>query len=255
VLATGILRLSAKAMTWSRAGEDDAVAGEDDGLLGGGDERDGFLHGTGFGAQHGVRAVRRGRGGGEVEGRGGLLRVLGDVDEDGARATGARDLEGLTQDGGDVLGAGDEVVVLGDGQGDAGDVDFLKRVGAEDFGGDLAGDADDGDRVEHGRGDAGDEVGGAGAGRGNAHAYLTRGAGVAVGHVGGALLVAHEDVVDRELAQRVVGGKDGSAGIAEDGGDALANEGGPEDFCSGEGGVRVRFVCHTLCLFWYQPQG
>ncbi len=67
------------------------------------------------------------------------------------------------QGGGDVLGAGDEEVVLGDGQGDAGDVDLLKRVGAEDFGGDLAGDGDDGDGVEHGGGDAGDEIGGAGA--------------------------------------------------------------------------------------------
>jgi hypothetical protein len=32
-----------------------------------------------------------------------------------------------------------------------------------------------------------------------------------------------------KLAQRVVDGQDRSAGIAEDGGDALAGEGGPED--------------------------
>ena len=143
------------------------------------------------------------------------------------------DLEGFADGGRDVFGAGDEEVVLGDGQGDAGDVDLLERVGAEDFGGDLAGDADDGDGVEHGRGDAGDEVGGAGAGGGDGDADLARGAGVAVGHVRGALLVADEDVVDGELAQRVVGGQDGSAGIAEDGGDALADEGGPDDFGSG----------------------
>jgi hypothetical protein len=97
--------------------------------------------------------------------------------------------------------------VLGDGQRDAGDVDFLKGVGAEDFAGDLAGDADDGDGVEHGGGDAGDEVGRAGAAGGHADADLARGARVAVGHVRGALLVAHEDVVDGELAQRVVAGR------------------------------------------------
>ena len=74
---------------------DDAVAGEDDGLLGGLDELDGLLDGGGFGAQHGVRAVGRGGGGVEVEERGGLLGVLGDVDEDGAGAAGLRDLEGL----------------------------------------------------------------------------------------------------------------------------------------------------------------
>ena len=149
------------------------------------------------------------------------------------------DLEGFADGGGDVFGAGDEEVVLGDGQGDAGDVDLLEGVGAEDLGGDLAGDADDGDGVEHGGGDAGDEVGGAGAGGGHADADLAGGAGVAVGHVGGALLVADEDVVDGELAQGVVDGQDGSAGIAEDGGDAFADEGGPEDFGAGEGGVLI----------------
>ncbi len=124
------------------------------------------------------------------------MRVLGDVDEDWAGAAGAGDLEGLADGGGDVFGAGDEEVVLGDGQGDAGDVDLLEGVGAEDFGGDLAGDGDDGDAVEHGGGDAGDEVGGAGAGGGHADADAAGGAGVAVGHVGGALLVADEDVVE-----------------------------------------------------------
>ena len=108
----------------------------------------------------------------------------------------AGDLEGLADGGGDVFGAGDEEVVLGDGQGDAGDVDLLEGVAAEDFGGDLAGDGDDGDAVEHGRGEARDEVGGAGAGGGHADAYAAGGAGVAVGHVGGALLVADEDMVD-----------------------------------------------------------
>ena len=230
----------------ARAGVDDAVAGEDDGLFGGGDEGDGFLDGFGLGAQHGMGAVRRGRGGVEVEGRGGLLRVLGDVDQDRAGAAGGGDLEGFADGGGDVFGARDQEVVLGDGQGDAGDIDLLECVGAEDFGGDLAGDADDGHGVHHGGGDAGDQVGGAGAGRGDAHADPPGGAGVAVGHVRGALLVADEDVVDGELAQRVVGGQDGSAGIAEDGGDAFADEGCPDDFCAGEGGVGVRFVCHWV---------
>ena len=108
-----------------------------------------------------------------------------------------------------------------------------------------------GDGVEHGGGDAGDEVGGAGAGGGDADADAAGGAGVAVGHVRGALLVADEDVVDGgELAQGVVDGQDGSAGIAEDGGDAFAGEGGPEDFGSGEGGVLVCCSCSSVCLLF-----
>ena len=102
-------------------------------------------------------------------------------------------------------------------------------------------------RVEHGGGDAGDEVGGAGAGGGDADADLAGGAGVAVGHVRGALLVADEDVVDGELAQGVVGGEDGSARVAEDVVHAFAGEGGPDDFGSGELGVLI-FVCHDCLL-------
>jgi hypothetical protein len=45
--------------------------------------------------------------------------------------------------------------------------------------------------------------------------------------------VADEDVMDGELAQGVVGGEDGSAGIAEDFVYAFADEGGPEDFGAG----------------------
>ncbi len=248
VLATGMPCDSAKAMhlglgAAAVVGLGDAVAGEDDRLLRGANERDGVLEAGRGGAEHGVRAEGRGRGGVEVEGGGGLLRVLGDVDQHRAGAAGERDLEGLAHGGRDVFGAGHQEVVLGDRQRDAGDVDLLKRVAAEDLGRHLAGDADDRDGVQHGGGDAGDEVRRAGAAGGHADADPARGARVAVGHVRGALLVAHENVVDGELAQRVVDGQDGAAGIAEDGGDALAGEGGPEDLGAGElGWVRVRRI-------------
>ncbi len=138
--------------------------------------------------------------------------------------------------------------MLGDRQRDAGDVDLLESVGAEDFRRDLSGDGDDGDGVEHGSGEAGDEVGRAGAGGGHADAGATGCARVAVGHVRCALLVADEHVVDGgEFAQRVVDRKDRSAGVAEDGGGAFAGERGPEDFGAGEGGVVV-LVSHEYLV-------
>ena len=71
------------------------------------------------------------------------------------------------------------------------------------------------------------------------------GAGVNVGRVGGALLVAGEDVVDGgEFAQGVVDGEDRAGRVAEDGGRAFVGEGGPEDFGAGEGGVGV--AIHAL---------
>ena len=47
------------------------------------------------------------------------------------------------------------------------------------------------------------------------HAGAAGDVGVALGHVAGALLVAHEDVADRRLQQRVVGRQDAAAGQAE----------------------------------------
>ena len=220
------------------AGLGDAVAGEDDGALGVADQFGGLGQAGVFNAQHGVRAIGLRLGGFKVEDRGGLLRVFGDVDEDRAGAAGLCDLEGEAQRAGQVFSAVDEEVVLGHGQCDAGDVHFLKGVGAEHFAGDVAGDADDGNGIEHGGGDAGDEVGCAGAAGGDADADLAGGARVAVGHVRGALLVAHQDVVDGKLAQRVVGGQNCAAGIAEDVGNALAYQRGPQNFSAGEAGGR-----------------
>ncbi len=73
---------------------DDAVAGEDEGLLGLLEEFDGLLERGGLGLEHGVGTRGGGCGGGEVKGGGGLLGVLGDVDKDGAGAAGLGDLEG-----------------------------------------------------------------------------------------------------------------------------------------------------------------
>ncbi len=72
------------------------------------------------------------------------MRVLRYIHKYRTGTPGLRDLERLADGGRDVFGAGDEVVVLGDGQGDAGDVDLLEGVGAEDFAADLAGDGNDG---------------------------------------------------------------------------------------------------------------
>ncbi len=226
------------------AGFGDAVAGENDGALGVANEFGGLVEAGVFDAEHGVGAIGARLGGGEVEDGRALLRVLGDVDQHRAGAAGDGDLEGVTKRGRQVLRAADEEVVLGHGQGDAGDVDFLKCVGAENFAGDVARDADHGNGIQHGGGDAGDEIGCTGAAGGDGDADLARGARIAVGHVRGALLVADQDVMNGELAQRVVGGQDGSAGIAEDGGDAFAYQCGPQDLRAGEAGGRVIQFLH-----------
>ena len=201
-----------------RAGKHDAVAGENERALGGVEQFDGAIE---FGlvvivAHALLRKLRRG--GFPIEIAGSLLRVLGDVDEDRAGASGIGDDERFADGARDIFGARDDHVVLGDRHGDAGDVDFLEGVGAEQLAADLAGDADDRRRIEHGGGDAGDHVRCAGAGGGHGHADAAAGARVAVGHVRGALFVAHENVVQLGFAERVVDGKNRAAGISKDDG-------------------------------------
>src|SRR5882672_7636096 len=174
------------------------------------------------------------RGGFPVELRRGLLRIFGNVYEDRAGTAAAGDDEGFANRAGNVFGAGDHDVVFGDRHGDAGDVDFLKRIRAEDFAANLTGDAHDRGRIQHGRSDARDHVRGAGAGGGHGNADATAGAGVAVRHVRRTLLVAHKDVVQLRFAKRIVDRKNRAAGIAENFPDAQARQRFAKDFRTGE---------------------
>src|SRR6266404_5941594 len=109
-----------------------------------------------------------------------LLRVFGDVDKDWTGTSAFGDQEGFAESARNVLCFRDHHVVLGDGHGNACDVDLLKRVGPQDFATDLAGYANDRRRVQHGRGDAGNHVRSARTRCGHGDADATAGAGVAI---------------------------------------------------------------------------
>ena len=151
--------------------------------------------------------------------------VLRDVDEHGARSAGGSDVERLGDGARDVIGAGDEVVVLRDRHRDAADVRFLEGVRTDGLGVDLSGDGDDRHRVHVGIGQRSDQVRGARPRGRHAHAHLAGGRGVPLGGVAGALLVANEDVTNLDgVEQRVVRGEDGPARQAEDRLDTLRLE-------------------------------
>ena len=126
----------------------------------------------------------------------------------------------------DVLDGGHQPGVLDDRHRDALDVGLLERVGADQVRRHLAGDADDRRRVEVGVGDRSHQVGRPGAGRGDGDADPAGRPGVALGHVAGALLVAHEVVADRcgRRRPRVVQRQDRAARKAEHVGHALGLE-------------------------------
>ena len=119
--------------------------------------------------------------------------------------------------------------MLRDGQRDARNVRLLKRVRADQLASHLPRNAHDRRGIEHGRGNAGHHVRGARTGRGDRHTNAPGSARVAIGHVRRALLVADEYVMDIAVLQRVIGGQNRAAGIAEYGGNALLFQTFPEN--------------------------
>ena len=146
-----------------------------------------------------------------------LEHVLGNVDVYRPGTARARDVERLAHRHRDVLGAHHEVVVLRDRLRDARDVRFLETVLAQQRARHVPRDRHHRRRVQVRGRDASDQVGRARTARRQADADLARGAGVAVGHVRGALFVPHQHVVDRgELGQRVVEREHHASGVPED---------------------------------------
>ena len=177
-----------------------------------------------------------------------LLGVFGDVDENRAGATGPGDVEGLADRTGDFTGVGDEIVVLRDWQGDAGDVRLLEGVGPDQFAAHLAGDADDRRGVEHGRRNSGDHVCRAGTRGRDGDTDLSAGAGVTVGHMRRALLMAYQHMMDLAVLERIVGWQNRAARVAEHGGDVFALQAFPKDLGSG---LRHNFRSSTSGVSWW----
>ena len=155
-------------------------------------------------------------------GAGGELHVLGNVDQNRAGAALGRDVKGLVQDIGQVVGVLDQPVHLGAGARDAHGVGLLEGVGADHEGRNLPGENDDGDRIHQGVRQTGNGIGRPGAGGDQNDAGLAGRPGIAFGGMDRALFVAHQDVADLVLLKDlVIDRKDGAAGIAEYSIDAL----------------------------------
>ncbi len=117
--------------------------------------------------------------------------VFGNIDQHRAGATGLGNIKRLRHHLRNLVGPAGYVGMLYQGQGNAKNIGFLKRVAADRMAGHLAGDHHHGHRVHLGGGNAGDQVGGPRARGAKANPNFARGAGVAVSSVGTPLLVAH----------------------------------------------------------------
>src|SRR5579871_5716717 len=185
--------LGQQAQLFHRAGLNDAVAGQDERLLGLHQQLDG-LPDLARAALVGRLIARQVQRRVPIRNRARLLGVLGHVNEDRARPAGGSDVERLLEHVGQLLDVLDQIIMLGDRHGDAGNVSLLEGVFAQYGAGDLAGDGDEGRAVHHRVRDGRDEVGRARPAGADADADPAGGAGVAFGGVPCALLVAAQHV-------------------------------------------------------------
>ena len=161
---------------------------------------------------------------GEGSRAGALADVLRHVDQHRTRPAGGRHVEGLAHDARDVVRALHQVGVLHDRIRDPGDVRLLEGVLAQHRQDLLAADHDHRRGVHQRREQAGHGVGRSRAGGDQHDAGPPGRARVSVRHVGRALLVAHQDQLDRGVDQRVEDRHRRAAGEAEDVLHALALE-------------------------------
>src|SRR5216683_246124 len=125
----------------------------------------------------------------------------------------------------EVLDVLDEIVVLCARTRDAHDVGFLEGVVTDHRSRHLSGEDDHRRRVHVGVGNSSDGVGRAGSRRYHHNTGTADEAGVALGHVGRALLMAYQYVFNLWLFEkRIVGRQNGAPWIAEDHVDAFGDK-------------------------------
>ena len=144
------------------------------------------------------------------------MDILRDVDEHGAGATGAGDVEGLLNDSGEGLEAVNQEIVLRDLPCDLHDGRFLERIAPHQMGRYLARDGHNRDGVHSGVGQSGHQVRGARSRGRQADAHLPGRSGVSLRGKDLALFVAAENGAYLRPSQRLVDFHAGTAGVAED---------------------------------------
>ena len=212
-----------------RAAGDDAASAVEDRAFGFLDQSDDFVQGDFIRAQ--IRLLISGQTGlhfciRDPAGLGfGLLKVLRQVDDDRAWASGFRDIERFLHDTRNVIDVGDEIAVLYHGQGDANDIGLLESATTDHRLVHLAGDGDERAGIEIGIGDGGDEIGRAGAAGAHAHAGPAGGASVAFRRETAPLLMPGQDGANLGFGERLVDLHARAAGVGEDDFHAGAFEG------------------------------
>ena len=166
--------------------------------------------------------------------KGGVEHVLGHVHQHWPGTAAPGDVEGFLQYPGQILDSLHQVIVLGDGGGDAGNIRFLEGIPADQRGGHLAADHYQGNGIHVGGGNASDHVADPGAAGGKTDAHLSRGPGIAVRCMDGALFMAGEDMGELHPVQSIIQAQYGSSRVSEDNLDLFLSQTFDDGFCTGD---------------------
>ena len=126
--------------------------------------------------------------------------ILGYIHQHRARPAGSGDLKCLADGFCQNIHILDNDAVFGHRHGDAGDIHLLETVLAQKGGPHVGRNSHYRNGIHIGGGNAGDQIGGAGAAGGKAHAHFSRSSGITVRRMGRALLVGGEDVPDLRVS-------------------------------------------------------
>ena len=148
--------------------------------------------------------------------RQGIGDVFGQIDQDRTGATFARDEIGLCHHAGNVGGVARDVAVFDNRQGDAENIDFLKRVRPYEVCRHLTRDKNNRNGIEISFGNRGDEIGRAGARRCKGRTGTACGAGIANRGHAATLFVTTQNVTQlRHTREHIIDGHNRAAGISE----------------------------------------
>ncbi len=160
--------------------------------------------------------------------------VFRNIDDNRPWTPGLCEVERLLHHFGNFRRMLDHEAVLNDRPGDTDHVGFLEGVGADHGARHLTGNDHHRDRVHEGSGDTGDGICRARAGGHQHHAGLASRACIAIGHVGGSLLVANQDMFDGLfLEKRIVDMQNGTARVPVDVLNAFVTQGADDHFSAG----------------------
>ena len=144
-----------------------------------------------------------------------LQNIFWNVDEYRAGSAGCCNVECLTNSQWKIFRAHHQFVVLGNAARNTYGVAFLKSIGTNCRGGNLPSNGNHGNGVHIRIAQRRDQVGSSRAASNHGYARATSDVGITFGHVPRALFVAHQNVTNRRLQERVVGGQNAATRIAE----------------------------------------